>query len=99
MSDTIYTVAVLTAKEGRLGDLKNALAALAAATRQEVGAVDYFFVQDEQHDPNTLVSIEKWRDGEAEKAHWQTPHLKQAIGQFKDILASTPIVHRGPRVI
>ncbi|MEM8837333.1 MAG: putative quinol monooxygenase [Pseudomonadota bacterium] len=99
MTTPIYTIAVLKAKPGRLDDLKTTLSALAEDTRKETGAVEYFFVHDENHDANTIVSYEKWTSADHEAAHWQTPHLRNAIKALKDILDGDPIIHRGPRVI
>ena len=99
MTDAIYTIAVLKAKDGRLDDLKSTLSKLAMETREEKGAIEYFFVHDENYDPNTIVSYEKWENADEEAAHWKTPHLRQAIRDMKDILDGDPVVHRGPRVI
>ena len=99
MSDNIFTIAVLKAKDGRLDDLKSTLEQLAEETRKETGAVEYFFVHDTNHDPNTIVSYEKWQNQEEEAKHWQTPHLKNAIGEMKDILDGEPVIHRGPQII
>ena len=44
-------------------------------TPNEPGANDYFFLQDENYDENTIVSYEKWESAEAESAHWKTPPL------------------------
>lgn len=97
--DPIYTIAVLKAREGCLSELKATLEQLAAETRKERGALEYFFVHDQNHDPNTIVSYEKWLNADEESAHWKTPHLKDAIGHLKDILDGDPIIHRGPKVI
>ncbi len=99
MSDIIYTIAVLKAKEGKLNDLKSVLSELAVETRKEKGAIEYFFVHDENFDENTIVSYEKWTNAAEEAAHWKTPHLRAAITKMKDILDGEPTVHRGPQVI
>ena len=99
MSERIYTIAVLTAKEGRLDDLKSVLEALARETRKEWGAIEYFFIQDGNHNPNTIVSYEKWENVNEEGRHWKTPHLTKAMEQLKDILDGEPAIHRGLKVI
>lgn len=99
MNTHVYTIAVLKAKDGRLDDLKLTLSKLAVETRKEEGAIEYFFVHDENFDPNTIVSYEKWASATQEAAHWKTPHLHAAIGEMKNILDGDPVVHRGPRVI
>lgn len=99
MNNNIYTIAVLKAKEGHISDLKTTLESLAEETRKETGAVEYFFVHDENHDKNTIVSYEKWLNAEEEAKHWETPHLNHAIEKMKDILEGEPVIHRGPQVI
>lgn len=99
MSDFLYVVGLMTAKPGRIDDLKNILEKLAEGTRQEAGSVEYFFFHDETGDGNTIVSYEKWKDAAAEAAHWETPHIKQALADLGDILETPPVVHKGPQVI
>ncbi len=99
MSENIYTIAVLTAKAGRLDDLKSVLEALAKETRKESGAIEYFFIHDESHNSNTIVSYEKWENAGEEGKHWKTPHLTNALEQLKDILDGEPVIHKGPKII
>lgn len=99
MTETLYTIAVLKAKEGRLDDLKATLEALAHETRQEPGAKEYFFVQDTHNAPNTILSYERWENADEESKHWKTPHLSRAIAQLKDILDGDPIIHKGHKII
>ena len=99
MNANVYTIAVLTAKEGRLNDLKSVLEALAKETRKESGAVEYFFIHDENHNPNTIVSYEKWENANEEGEHWKTLHLTKAMQQLKDILDGEAVIHRGPKII
>lgn len=99
MNENVYTIAVLTAKEGRLDDLKSVLEALARETRKESGAIEYFFIHDGSHNPNTIVSYEKWENVNEEGEHWKTPHLTNAMEQLKDILVGEPVIHRGPKII
>ena len=99
MSNNIYTIAVLKAKPGRLEDLKATLEALASETRKEPGAQEYFFIQDESHDTDTIVSYERWENADEEQKHWQTPHLTKALKQLDDILDGGPVIHRGFKII
>lgn len=98
MSKNVYTIAELKAKEGKFDDLKTTLQALAAETRKESGAIEYFFIED-QKNPNTILSYEKWENAEEEGKHWDTPHLKAAIDKFGDILDGAPVVHKGLQII
>ena len=99
MSNNIYTIAVLKAKPGRLDDLKATLEALAAETRKELGAQEYFFIQDKSHDTDTIVSYERWENADEEKKHWETPHLTKALQELGDILDGDPIIHKGFKII
>lgn len=98
MSGNTYTIAVLKAKPGKADALISVLAELAAETRKEEGAEEYGFIRD-QKCPEIILSYEKWRDADAETAHWRTPHLAAAIEQFKELLDGAPVIHKGPKII
>ena len=98
MSANIYTIAVLKAKPGKADALISVLEVLAAETRKEAGAQEYGFIRD-QKTPEVVLSYERWRDAEAESAHWETPHLAAAIEQFNDLLDGEPVIHKGTRII
>lgn len=98
MDESLYTIAILKAKPGKGDALVSILETLAAETRKEDGALEYGFIRDRKM-PDVILSYEKWKDADAESVHWRTPHLKVAIEQFKDVLDSAPVVHKGTRVI
>lgn len=99
MSKNIYTIAILRAKPGRLDDLKTTLETLAAETRKELGAQEYFFIQDENVDSNTILSYERWENAEEEQKHWETPHLNEALTRLGDILDGDPVIYKGLKTI
>ena len=98
MEENIYTIAELTAQEGKLEELKSILKDLAVETRKEEGAIEYFFILDEKK-ANTILSYEKWTDAENEAKHWETPHLKNALGKLDAVLAEKPVIHKGKKII
>ncbi len=98
MQQNVYTIAVLPAKEGRIDDLLNTLEALAEATRQEHGCIEYGFYQDRERS-NTVLSFERWVDPDAEDRHWQTPHLKNAMKAMGDILERDPDIFKATNII
>lgn len=98
MSTNTYTIAVLKAKPGKTDALISILERLAGETRKEAGAVEYGFIQD-QTLPDVVLSYEKWRDAGAEAAHWQTPHLKAALAEFRGVLDGEPAIYKGPKII
>ena len=56
------------------GKLKDAAAALVAATRQEAGCLAYAFAED-IGEPGLVHIIERWADDDALAAHNKTAHL------------------------
>ncbi|MEO1523085.1 MAG: putative quinol monooxygenase [Cyanobacteria bacterium J06633_2] len=98
MSEKLYTIAILKAKDDKLDEMLAVLEELARHTRQEVGALQYGFYRS-QEAPNIVLSFEEWQDADAEDKHWKTPHLTSAIEAFKDILDGDPIVYKGPQII
>jgi quinol monooxygenase YgiN len=98
MSTNTYTIAVLKAKPGKADSLISILERLAGETRKEAGAVEYGFIQD-QKSPDIVLSYEKWRDADAEAAHWQMPHLKAALAEFGAVLDGEPAIYKGPKII
>ncbi|MEZ5995343.1 MAG: putative quinol monooxygenase [Hyphomonadaceae bacterium] len=59
--------------------LKEAAAALIAATRQEPGCIAYAFAED-IGEPGLVHIIERWADDAALSAHNKTPHLAAFMG-------------------
>ena len=98
MSTKTYTIAVLKAKPGKVQALISILETLASETRRENGAEEYGFIQDNEN-PDVVLSYERWRDADAEAAHWKTPHLKDALAQFGSILDGKPAVYKGSKII
>lgn len=98
MDQNLYTIAILKAKPGQEDQLISILETLAAESRKEEGALEYGFIRD-LNKPEVILSYERWKDADAESVHWRTPHLKQAIELFKDVLDGVPVVHKGPRII
>lgn len=65
--------------------LKDAIAVMEIASREEKGCVDYTF-SVELSDPNTLRITEKWGNVEALKAHMGTPHM----AEFQKAMGGNP---------
>lgn len=99
MNKQIFVVAELTAQDGKFEEMKQIFEDLAAETRKEKGAIEYFFIEDETK-PNTLLSIERWENAVEEAKHWETPHLKNALENASKILVDNKaIIHKGLQVI
>ncbi len=98
MHANVYTIAILPARDGRIGELLTTLESLALDTRQEHGCIEYGFYQDADN-PRTVLSFERWVDGDAEEGHWGTSHLRQAIEAMDDLLESPPQIFKSKKVI
>jgi quinol monooxygenase YgiN len=60
--------------DGALDAAKAAIADMVAASNAEEGCIAYAFTQD-LGDPSILHIVEKWRDEEALRVHFATPHM------------------------
>lgn len=80
-------IAVLTAAPGRRDELRAALAALVAPTRQEPGCRDYrlFELPDE---PGTFQMHEAFDDEAALEAHRATPHFRAFEARADELLGA-----------
>ena len=70
----LIVLAKATVSADTLDQARNAIAAMVAASRAEEGCIDYTFTTDVL-DPTSLHIVEKWRDEEALKVHFATPHM------------------------
>lgn len=87
MTDNILSIiAVLKAKEGKRDNLKSALQALIAPTRQEPGCLDYTLFQL-QETPDVFYMRESWKGQEALDVHIALPHFQVFVKQMDDLLA------------
>ena len=61
------------------------------AIRGEEGCLDYSYYLPEEED-GTLLLIEKWTDAQAQKAHLETPHMKQMAAFKPEYVADTKLI-------
>jgi quinol monooxygenase YgiN len=91
MAKELYVTAKFVAKKDRVTDLVNILENLASQTRAEAGCLDYGCYQSSDN-PTLFTSFEKWENPEAEGAHWNTKHLKDALTQLPELMDGEPTV-------
>jgi quinol monooxygenase YgiN len=77
------------AAPGKRDELIAAALEVTAATRCDDGCLSYGFAADLE-DPNTISSVEVWRDQTALDAHMQHEHTRQFIARVGDLLAGEP---------
>jgi len=82
----LIIAATLPVKSAALPAAIDAAIAMARATRTEAGCIEYGFYQDLE-DPTCIHVFEKWENGEALAAHFETAHMAEfssKIGEFID---------------
>jgi quinol monooxygenase YgiN len=87
----IVCVAQFTAKEGKEGELLEAMHALIPATRSEKGNIRYELNQAIDA-PRTITFIEKFASQEAFDYHCNTPHFKEFFDTVLPKLVETFVV-------
>ncbi len=86
----IYVVATLTIKPGSLDDVMAAVRPCIEATRQEEGCLSYDIHQSLTQD-DTLVYVERWRDMDAIRAHFEMGHMATMRKAVADHITGTKI--------
>ena len=71
----IVVNAVVSSSEEDIAAMKEAIASMEAASRDEAGCLDYTF-STELNKPAVMRITEKWENIEALQAHFQTPHMQ-----------------------
>lgn len=61
------------------------------AIRGEDGCLGYSYYLPEEED-GTLLLVEKWTDAQAQKAHLETPHMKQMAAFKPEFVADTKLI-------
>ena len=90
---TLRVVAIITAKDGKEGELKALLESLVAPTTAEKGFISYD-LHSNNADPLEFVFIEEWESEEDLNAHLASPHLSDAIAKLPDLLAAELDIRR-----
>ena len=88
----VPVVAVVIAKDGSAEVVREALTALARASRDEEACVSYD-VHESATAPGTFVTIEHWEGDAAVEKQLRTEHFKQAVQATTGHLATAPAIH------
>lgn len=88
----LNVIALIPAKPGSEGVVRDALTELLGHTRQEAGCLKYELFESAAT-PGTFVTIEEWTDQAALDAHLASPHLAAALAAAGDALAAAPAIH------
>ncbi len=87
MQNRLGIIATLVAQEGKEDALESVLRNLIAPTRAEPGCLRYDLWVS-RDDPSRFTFIEEWKSEADLEAHFETPHIANALGQFGDLLGA-----------
>lgn len=85
----ITVVASFQAKTGRRDELKKALLALIAPTREEAGCLNYDLHQL-QENPDKFLFHENWTSRAHLDAHLQNTHIRMLLPRMEELCTSMP---------
>lgn len=88
----LEVIAVLVAKPGSEGTVRDALTVLVPPTREEPGCIAYS-LHESVTSPGTFFTVETWKAQSDLDAHMQTPHIAAALGAAGEALAGPPAIH------
>ncbi|MEO8450870.1 MAG: putative quinol monooxygenase [Gemmatimonadota bacterium] len=88
----VALVAILRAKAGLAGPLKERLMSLVEPTLAEPGCVQYDLHQGTE-DPNTFVFYERWKTAEDLAEHAGRPHMLAFGSVAKGLVATRELIH------
>lgn len=89
----VRVIARITAQPGKEAELESILRALITPTRQEAGCISYQLLRH-QSDVTEFTFVEEWQSDAAIDAHFETPHLQNALAQASELLACAPDIRR-----
>ena len=85
----MIVVAKMKAKSGEESKMEEALRGMVSKVEAEDGTLMYSLHRS-QKDPTRFLFYEKYRDGEALKAHSETPYFKELFGVLQPLLDGAP---------
>lgn len=92
-NQSIRVVANITARPEKVEELLAVLHALIGATRKEKGCVSYELLRHKKNSCD-FAFVEEWENEAALDAHFATPHMHEALGKLKSLLAADPDIGR-----
>jgi quinol monooxygenase YgiN len=81
---TILVIGTVRLPPENIDKARAAMATMVAASRAEDGCIEYAYSHD-LLEPGLVRVTEAWRDREALKAHFQTPHMAAWRAVFPDL--------------
>jgi len=90
---TVRVIAEITARADKVTEVETILKKIIAPTRQENGCLSYQLFRNNHHGTEFLF-IEEWTDEQSIEAHFNTPHIQEALNQAIPFLAKAPNIQK-----
>ncbi|GAA3057375.1 putative quinol monooxygenase [Rhizobium viscosum] len=91
MSNPVKIMAILTARPGKIDELKSLLAGMVSPSRAEPGNLRWDIWQDYAN-ADCFVLDELYADSAAAAAHRETPHFRNYFAVINDLAERTAVV-------
>ncbi len=85
MSEELTIIAELRASAGHEAEVRAALLACTASSREDAGCISYAPHVD-ANDPLRFVFVERWASAQALAAHERTPHFQALVARLEGLL-------------
>ena len=82
-------IAKLKAKDGKEGDMEEALRGMISKVQNEEGTLTYTLHRSKK-DPSLFMFYEKYKDKDALSYHSSTPYFKELFGRLGSLLEGEP---------
>jgi len=88
---SLYVIAELKAKAGKEAELRTAFNTLAEKSRANEPGCKNYTLLEVLSEPGHFYSFEIWVDRAALDGHMASPHVKEALSKFGELLAMPPV--------
>jgi quinol monooxygenase YgiN len=85
----VIVIARVRPRPDRREELLALLREVQEASRRDDGCLNYGYYE-ELADPDALIAVEEWRDGDALAAHLRRPHVAKLVQALPDLVAAAP---------
>lgn len=92
---SLSVVAVIKAKPGKESDLEQLLHMLVQGTHEEPGCLTYA-LHRAQKETGTFIFVEKWKTQADLAAHFETPHIKEALRRKPELISQMDVYSLDP---
>jgi quinol monooxygenase YgiN len=91
MMEKLYVMAEISVDPNHVEEVQKTLLALAAASLNEDGCLNYQILHSNE---NVFSTLELWTSENAENLHWQTEHVKTALQKIEPFLLEAATVRK-----